>query len=89
MKYCHPIQIQFKKERADTAKEETPVYEERIKKLEKTAITLEEQNSVVLVSHKIVLTMIEGKICNAVTEGVLCPTLLCMWCCAKTDESYR
>jgi hypothetical protein len=31
-------------------------------------ITLEEQNSVLSVSHNIVLTMIDGKICNAVTS---------------------
>jgi len=64
MKYCHPYQMQLKK---DTAKEETSCIEERIKKLEKTVITLEEQNSVILVSDKILLTMIEGKISNAVT----------------------
>ena len=56
--------MQLKK---DTAKEETSCIEERIKKLEKTVITLEEQNSVILVSDKILLTMIEGKISNAVT----------------------
>jgi hypothetical protein len=32
--YCHPIQTQFKKETVDTAKEETSVVEERIKKPE-------------------------------------------------------
>jgi hypothetical protein len=89
MKYCHPIQIQFKTETADAAKEETSVVEERIKKLEKTVITLDEQNSVVLVSHTILLTMVEGKICNTVTEDDFCSSLLCMWCCAKTDESYQ
>jgi hypothetical protein len=87
MKYCHPIQIRFKKEIADTANEETSVIEERIKQLEKMVITLEEQNSAVLVSHKILLRMIVGKICNAVIEDVFCSTLLCMWCCTKTDET--
>jgi hypothetical protein len=89
MKYCHPIQIKFKTETADAAKEETSVVEERIKKLEKTVITLEEQNSVVLVSHKILLMMVEGKICNAVNEDVFCSTLLCMWCCAKMPKQMN
>jgi len=35
--YCYPIRIQFKKETTELAKEETLVFEERIKKLEKTA----------------------------------------------------
>jgi hypothetical protein len=35
MKYCHPNQIQFKKETADAPKEETSGIEERIKKLKK------------------------------------------------------
>jgi len=33
--YCYSIRIQFKKETTELAKEETSVFEERIKKLEK------------------------------------------------------
>jgi hypothetical protein len=40
--YCYSIRIQFKKETTELAKEETSVFEEMIKKLEKTAKTLEE-----------------------------------------------
>jgi hypothetical protein len=47
--------MQFKKEAAELAKEEI-------------SITLEEQNSVVSVSHNVVLTMTDGKISNAVTS---------------------
>jgi hypothetical protein len=60
--------MQFKKETAEFAKEEISVVEESIKMLETTVITLEEQNSVISVSHKMVLTMIDGKTCNAVTS---------------------
>jgi len=58
---CRPIRIQLKEEAAEVAKEETLVIEERISKLEKTAITLEEQNNVVFVSHNVVLTVTDGK----------------------------
>jgi hypothetical protein len=60
--------MQFKKETAELAKEEISIVEASIKKLETTVITLEEQNSVLSVSHNMVLTMIDGKICNAVTS---------------------
>jgi hypothetical protein len=68
VRYCRPIRKQFKKETAELAKEEISIVEESIKKLETTVITLEEQNSVISASHKMVLTMIDGKICNAVTS---------------------
>jgi hypothetical protein len=60
--------MQFKKQIAEFAKEEISLVEESIKKLETTVITLEEQNTVLCVSHNIVLKMIDGKICNAVTS---------------------
>jgi hypothetical protein len=44
---CKPIWIQFKKETAEIATEETSAVEERIKKLEKSVINSEKQNSVI------------------------------------------
>lgn len=61
VRYCRPIRKRFKKEAAELAKEETLVVEERMSKLEKAVITLEQQNNVVFVSHNVVLTMIDGK----------------------------
>jgi hypothetical protein len=68
VRHCRPIRMQFKKETAELAKEEISIVEERIKKIETTVITLEEQTSVVSVSHNAVLTMTDAKICNAVTS---------------------
>jgi hypothetical protein len=68
VRYCHPIWMQFKKETNEFAKEEVSIVEESIKELETTVITLEEENSVLFVNHNMVLTMIDGKICNAVTS---------------------
>jgi hypothetical protein len=66
--------MQFKKETAELAKEETSIVEKGIKKLETILIILEEQNSVLSVSHNMALTVIHGKICNAVTStsGYVC-----------------
>jgi broad specificity phosphatase PhoE len=61
VRYCRPIRKRFKKEAAELAKEETLVVEERMRKLEKAVITLEQQNNVVFVSHNVVLTMIDDK----------------------------
>lgn len=61
VRYCRPIRKQFKKEAAELAKEETLVVEERMSKLKKAVITLEQQNNVVFVSHNVVLTMIDSK----------------------------
>jgi hypothetical protein len=47
--------MQFKKERAELAKEEISIVQERIRKLETTVVTLEEQNSIVSVSHNVML----------------------------------
>jgi hypothetical protein len=40
VRYCKPIRIQFKKETAELAREETSIVEERIKKPEKMVINL-------------------------------------------------
>jgi hypothetical protein len=67
VRYCLPTRMQFKKETAELTKEGTSVVEEKIDKLEKTVINLEEQYSVIFVSHNIVLTVIDGEICIAIT----------------------
>jgi hypothetical protein len=83
VRYCCPIRIQFKKETNELAKEETSVFEERIMKLEKTAKTLEEQNSVLSMSHNMMLTMKDGKIHKAITSKSPAQVLLRTWCCTK------
>jgi hypothetical protein len=67
-RYCLPMRIQFKKETDEVAKEGTSVFEERINKLEKTVINFEEQYSVTFVTHNMVLTVIDGEICIAITS---------------------
>jgi broad specificity phosphatase PhoE len=68
VKCCLPTRIQFKKETTELAKEGTSVVSARINKLERMVITLEEQNCVLFVSHNMVLTKMDGKICIAITS---------------------
>jgi hypothetical protein len=85
VRYCLPIRIQFKKETAELAKEGKSVVEERINKLEKTAINLEEQYlySVRFVSHNMVLTVIDGEICIAITSTS--SAQVCNVCCLRQN----
>jgi hypothetical protein len=76
--------MQFKKETAELAKEETSVGEEQISKLEKPVITVEEQNSVLSASHNMVLTLIQDKICNVITSTS--PAQVCYVCGAAPKE---
>jgi hypothetical protein len=63
--YCHRNQIQFKKEIAQLVKEETSCWR-KTKEALKNGDKFEEQNNVVFVSHDMVLTMADGKICNTI-----------------------
>jgi hypothetical protein len=83
VRYCLPIRIQFKKEIAELAKERTSAVEERINKLEKTVINLEEQYSVTFVSRNMVLTVIDGEICIAVTSTSSAQA--CNACCLRQN----
>jgi len=75
--------MQFKKETDEVAKEGTSVVEERINKLEKTVINLEEQYSVIFVSHNMVLTVIDGEICISITSTS--SAKVCNVCCLRQN----
>jgi len=86
-RYCRPIGIQFKKERAELAEEETSVVEERIKKLEKNGHKFGGKNSVVFVSHNMMLTMLDGIICNVIPSTSAAQ--VCYICDASLKQTYR
>ena len=64
-RYCRPVRFQFKKETAEVTKEEAAHIENQIAKLLPTQATVSE--NVVSISHKLLLTMVDGKVCNAIT----------------------
>lgn len=64
--YCRPLKIQFIKESKEISVAEKIRVDEEIKKLQNTTTT--SQNRQVEVNHKLILTMVDAKVCNALTE---------------------
>ncbi|XP_063909076.1 uncharacterized protein LOC135126834 [Zophobas morio] len=62
--YCRPIKLIFKKETAEMTKKEVAEIEQQISGLSCTELL--HQNHRVMVSHQLVMTMVNGKVCNAV-----------------------
>ncbi|XP_036340645.1 uncharacterized protein LOC118750011 isoform X1 [Rhagoletis pomonella] len=72
-RYCRPIRIRFVKETTDVTNEEIEYVENQIKELNKTKI------DDISVKHKIVFTMVDGKVCNAatLTKSTMRPCYIC------------
>lgn len=69
--YCRPIRFQFLKESVDCIKQEQQYIQSQINALEPTIITLQSENNLtktVQVNHVLYLTMIDGKVHNALSE---------------------
>lgn len=65
-RFCRPVRFQFKKETKELTIQETAYIETQISKLRPTTDML--GNEKIAVSHVCVMTMINGKVCNALTE---------------------
>ncbi|CAH0400138.1 unnamed protein product [Chilo suppressalis] len=77
-RYCRPIRIRFVKENTDVTNEEIEYVENQIKELSKTKI------DDISVKHKIVFTMVDGKVCNAATHTK--STMRCYICGATSSD---
>lgn len=66
-RFCRPIRIQFVKENIDTIKSEFSYIEDQIAKLVPTSVNTNGQEF--LVNHKLFKTMVDGKVCNALTSN--------------------
>jgi len=65
-RYCRPIRIHFKKETTESSLNEMKYIENQIKELKPTKLSI--NNYSIDISHDMQLTMIDGKVCNAVTS---------------------
>ncbi|CAG9760196.1 unnamed protein product [Ceutorhynchus assimilis] len=83
-RYCRPIRIRFVKESVNTTKEEISYVEEATNLLEPTRVTLFHADF--SVRHKMMLTMIDGKICNAATDTT--STMKC-YICGLTSKDFN
>lgn len=65
-RYCRPIHIQFKKETPESTKEEVQHIEQQVRALQPTRVTAGDVEF--YVKHKLIMTMVDGKVCNALTD---------------------
>lgn len=79
-RYCRPIRFQFQKETTQLALSEEKYFKEKIAALKPTACIV--SNSLTQVEHKLLLTMIDGKVCIALSQT----SCKCYICDAKPTE---
>ncbi|XP_054083138.1 uncharacterized protein LOC105219976 [Zeugodacus cucurbitae] len=65
-RYCRPIRFQFQKETSQLAVNEEKYFKDKIELLKPTICTI--SNNKIIVEHSLQLTMVDGKICNALSE---------------------
>jgi len=80
-RYCRPIRFQFKKETAKVSKDEAEYFDAKIKQLKPKELSV--SNKKVVITHSLHLTMVDGKVCNAISES---SSATCYICGAKPTE---
>lgn len=65
-RYCRPIRFQFAYETTDLSKKERQHIEKQIQLLKST--TYKFNDITIEINYKMLFTMIDGKVCNAITE---------------------
>lgn len=78
-RYCRPIRLRFVKETIDVTKEEIDYITSQIEALSTTNI-----DGKVSIKHKMLFTMVDGKVCNAATNTK--STMRCYICNATSSE---
>ncbi|CAI6375633.1 unnamed protein product [Macrosiphum euphorbiae] len=81
-RYCRPLKIAFMKENTRVSIDEKKRMDEQILNLEKSSILLDENTLVI--KHNLTFTMIDGKVCNAVTGST--STQKCYICNATCKD---
>lgn len=81
-RYCRPIKIEFLKETAETTKEQVKY----VKDQEKNLVPFSEyyRGKQITVRFNLALTMVDGKVCNALSENV--STQRCYLCKATSKD---
>jgi len=80
-RYCRPVRFQFIKESTKFSIEEEKYFKEKITNLVKTEIIVGDKT--IYVQHILQLTMVDGKICNALTQT---SSSKCYICNAKPTQ---
>lgn len=80
-RYCRPIRFQFKKESVQVSIDEEKYFKEKIANLIPTKFTTDQKT--IYIEHILQLTMVDGKVCNALTQT---SSAKCYICNAKPTE---
>ena len=83
-RFCRPIRIRFVKETKAITKEEIEYIELQIKNLNGTKLT--KSYGTIEVKHIAILTMVDGKVCNAATDTS--STMKC-FICEETSKTFN
>lgn len=81
-RYCRPMRIRFIHESVDVTNEELHYFGEQIGQLEETKVA--RSAGEVSVKHTMLLTMVDGKVCNAATQTT--STMRCYICKATSKD---
>ncbi|XP_052835600.1 uncharacterized protein LOC128252141 [Drosophila gunungcola] len=81
-RFCRPLRIEFTKENSSVAPKESNRVAEEIRELTKTVVQI--LGDVVEVSHQLMLLMIDGRVCNALTETT--STRTCYICGSNSKQ---
>lgn len=81
-KYCRPIMFEYAKETSEKTKEEVAIVEAQIQKLLPTSVTV--FGKTINVVHRLLLTMVDGKVCQALSETPSSST--CIVCLANPKQ---
>lgn len=80
VRYCRPIRARFVHETKDVTKDEIEYVENQAKTLNAT------ENKGAKINHSILLTMVDGKVCNAATDTK--STMRC-YICGQTSKEFN
>lgn len=80
-RYCRPVRFQFKKETTEVSVKEEKYIKDKITMLKPTEFNLPKKR--IIVKHSLHLTMVDGKVCNALSQS---SSAKCYLCGAKPTE---
>ena len=83
-RYCRPMRIRFVKESAEIITEEIDYIKNALKSIKSSDVTL--NGKTFSVKHEMLLTMVDGKVCNAVTCTK--STMRC-YICGQTSKDFN
>lgn len=74
-RYCRPVRFQFLKESTELSKKEEAYFKEKINNLTPSSFSF--NNHDFLIQHSLQLTMVDGKVCTALSESSSCKCYIC------------